>query len=148
MNGQAREVTRLALATRWGRRVRRLHAGTAVLALALLGGCGDGDGDRGAGGPAGPGQPTAGREVTVRGTVTDIPGRQVVVVGRAGYEPSLVIFRQPTSIVVGSVLEVTGRVRTMRVAELEAELGTDLEPSAERFEGQSCLLVSAGSAPG
>jgi len=68
-------------------------------------------------------------------------------VGRAGQDPSLVIFRRPTAVVVGRVVEVTGRVRTLRVSELEAELGTDLEPAVDRFEGLSCLVVSAVAAP-
>lgn len=121
--------------------------GAAVAAMAILGGCGIGGTDRARPDPASPPEMVVGRDVTIRGPVTDVPARQVVTVGRAGQEPLVVILRQPTTVVVGSVLEVTGRVRTFRLAELEAELGMDLEPAVERFEGVSCLLVSRGPAP-
>jgi hypothetical protein len=119
----------------------------AVVAMVLLGACGDGAPDRGTSDPGPPPQITAGSDVTVRGPVTDVPGRHVVTIGRAGQEPLVVIFRQPTTVAVGSVLEVTGRVRTLRVGELEAELGIDLEPAVERFEGLSSLVASSFSVP-
>ncbi len=108
----------------------------------MFGSCSDGSSDGASRPPAPPAQVITGEDVTVRGTVTDAPAPHVVIVGRAGRDPLVVIFRQPTAAVVGSVLEVTGRVRTLRVAEFESELGTDLEPAVDRFEGASCLVVS------
>lgn len=120
---------------------------SVVVALVLLAGCGDGGPETAAPHPGPPPQVTIGSDVTVRGPVTEVPGRHVITIGRAGQEPLVVIFRQPTTVAVGSVLEVTGRVRTLRVAELESELRVDLEPAVERFEGVSCLLASYVSGP-
>lgn len=125
----------------------RAKFGTVVVVITLLGGCSNESSDRVSRPPSPPPQVT-GEDVTVRGTVTDAPARHVVIVGRADREPLVVVLRQPTAPVVGTVLEVTGRVRTFRVAELEAELGTDLEPAVDRLEGGSCLVVSDVPAPG
>lgn len=122
----------------------KLALRSVVVALVLLAGCGDGGPETAAPHPP---QVTTGSDVTVRGPVTEVPGRHVITIGRAGQEPLVVIFRQPMTVAVGSVLEVTGRVRTLRVAELESELGVDLVPAVDRFEGVSCLLASHVSDP-
>ena len=115
----------------------------AVAAMPLLGGCGHGGPDGAAPGPAPRPQLSTGRDVTVRGPVTQVLSGHVVTIGGAGQDPLVVVFRQPTAVTLGRVLEVTGRVRTFRAAELEAEVGTDLAAAVGRFEGATYLLVSS-----
>ncbi len=116
-----------------------------AVAMVLLGACGS-DPDR-AVPPTAPSSPApAAGDVTVRGPVTEVLGGHALTVGRSGQEPLVVVFRHPPAVPVGAVVEVTGRVRTLRVVELEGELGIDLEPEVERFEGASCLVVTVAPA--
>lgn len=54
----------------------------------------------------------------------------------------IVVTLTPVGASVGRDVDVTGRVRTFRRAELEAELGVDLGPAANELEERSCLVAS------
>lgn len=82
-----------------------------------------------------------GDEITLSGRVTASYGIHVFAVG-SGTERVIVVTLTPVGVSVGREIDVTGRVRTFRRAELEAELGVDLGPAADQLEDMSCLVAS------
>ena len=84
--------------------------------------------------------PRAG-EITLRGRVTASFGAHVFVVG-SGAERVVVVTATPVGVSIGRDVDVTGRLRTFRRQELEAELRVDLGPGANELEETSCLVAS------
>jgi len=80
-------------------------------------------------------------EIALSGRVTAAYGPHVFVVG-SGAERVIVVTEMPVAVSVGRDVDVTGRVRTFRRLELEAELGVDLGAAANELENASCLLAS------
>lgn len=79
-------------------------------------------------------------ELSLSGRVTAVYGDHVFTVGSGREQVNVVVARRvPVS--VGSEVEVSGRVRTFRRAELEAELGIDLA-GVDSLERQSCLVAT------
>lgn len=68
-------------------------------------------------------------------------GDHLFAVG-SGAERVVVVTATPVKAWIGSEVDVTGRVRTFRRQELEAELGVDLGPRANELEENSCLVAS------
>ena len=80
-------------------------------------------------------------ELSLSGRVTALYGDHVFTVGSGREQVNVVVARRvPVS--VGSEVEVSGRVRTFRRAELEAELGIDLGPGVDALESRSCLVAT------
>ena len=92
-------------------------------------------------------QPTAsvttqrGDEITLSGRVTESFGAHVFAVG-SGAERVIVVTVTPAGVSIGGDVDVTGRVRTFRRVELEAELGVDLGSATNELEEESCLVAS------
>ena len=82
-----------------------------------------------------------GGEITLSGRVTAWFGAHLFAVG-SGAERVVVVTTTPVRAAVGSDVDVTGRVRTFRRQELEAELGIDLGPPANELEDETCLVAS------
>lgn len=121
----------------------------SLTAVLVLSGCA-GDEPR----PAAPapstvgGGETPGPELTVSGRVTRTVTAYVFEVGREEAGPLLVVSPRRNSAPAGAVVQVTGRVRTLRVVPLAAELRIDLDdPRLRRFEGQTVLVAAAVEVP-
>ena len=80
-------------------------------------------------------------EITLSGRVTASFGAHVFAVG-SGAERVVVVTATPVAASIGRDVDVTGRVRTFRRQELEAELGVDLGQGADGLEETSCLVAS------
>ncbi len=102
-----------------------------------------GDSSRGPGpGAAAVTTPSTDRgDVTLTGQVTRSFGDHVIQIGTGPAEPVLVVLPTPSSFSVGARVEVSGRIRTFDPAGLGVELGVDLGPDAQRFEGERCLVA-------
>ncbi|MDQ4133107.1 MAG: hypothetical protein M3179_07870 [Actinomycetota bacterium] len=122
-----------------------------LLVTALIAGCGNRDGaTRRRPEPTPPArEPLRGAEVSVKGRVTATYGSHVFEVG-SGPERVIVVLARPHVHVIGSDVEVTGRVRTFRRQEIEAELGVGLGPEVSPLEEASCLVATnlGGGDPG
>ena len=68
-------------------------------------------------------------------------GAHLFAVG-SGAERVVVVTATPMAVSIGRDVDVTGRVRTFRRLELEAELGVDLGEGANELENSSCLVAS------
>ena len=79
-------------------------------------------------------------EITLSGRVTVTYGAHVFAVG-SGRERAIVVVAGSAPVAVGSEVEVSGRIRTFRRRELEAELGVDLGPEADALEGYISLVA-------
>ena len=125
-----------------------------IAALALLLGC-SGDGEAPAGVPgAGPvdvtdppaevGEVGTGVQLTVAGPVTRIVDAHLFVIGAEGADPVVVLTPRPGSGVrTGSVVEVTGALRRLTIAAVEAEFGIDLDDQGARdLEGGPALVAT------
>lgn len=89
-----------------------------------------------------------GNEVTVKGRVTRAYTRHLFAVG-TGAQQVIVVVPRGLGAKLGSDVEVTGRVRPFRRAELESELGVALGPEASALEDLDCLVATAATvAPG
>ena len=82
-----------------------------------------------------------GGELTLSGRVTASFGAHIFAVG-SGAERVVVVTATPVTVSIGRDVDVTGRVRTFRRQELEAELGVDLGEGANELEDTSCLVAS------
>ena len=80
-------------------------------------------------------------DVTLTGRVAGSFGDHLIHLGTEPAEPVLVVLRTPSSLAVGTRVEVSGRIRTFDLATLRAELGVDLGPDAQRFQGERCLVA-------
>ena len=80
-------------------------------------------------------------EITLSGRVTASFGAHVFAVG-TGAERVVVVTATPMAVSIGSDVDVTGRVRTFRRQELEADLGVNLGHEANELEETSCLVAS------
>ena len=81
-------------------------------------------------------------EITLSGRVTAYFVAHIFAVG-TGPERVVVVTATPVAVSVGSDVDVTGRVRTFRRRELEAELRIRLGEEANELEETSCLVASA-----
>ncbi len=75
------------------------------------------------------------------GRVTVTYGPHLFAVG-SGREQVTVVVARPLPVTVGDEVEVSGRVRTCRRGELEAELGVALGPEMDGLENRSCLVAA------
>ena len=82
-----------------------------------------------------------GDELTLSGRVTASFGAHIFAVG-SGAERVVVVTATPVGASIGRDVDVTGRVRTFRRQQLEAELGVDLGQGANELEDTSCLVAS------
>ena len=80
-------------------------------------------------------------EITLSGRVTASFGAHVFAVG-FGAERVVVVTATPLAVSIGSDVDVTGRVRTFRRRELEADLGVHLGQETNELEETSCLVAS------
>lgn len=80
--------------------------------------------------------------VSLTGRVTRSFGSHVLQVGSSTSAPVLVVFPDPQSFPVGTLLEVQGRTRPFVAAALEVELGVDLGPEVEGLTG-TCVIVTS-----
>lgn len=80
-------------------------------------------------------------EITLSGRVTASFGAHVFAVG-SGAERVVVVTATPVAVSIGSDVDVTGRVRTFRRQELEADLGVHLGQETNELEETSCLVAS------
>ena len=120
----------------WPRTVRCL-----VLLAAVFGGCAGRDGGtERAPEPATSAALRPGEDVTLRGPVTSTYGAYVFAIGSGSSRAVVVVVPAP-AVIVGRQVEVTGRVRTFRRRELEAELGVDLGPDVGPLEDGVCLVA-------
>ncbi len=67
----------------------------------------------------------------------------IQVGGSTAPDPVLVVVPFRHTLEPGARVEVTGRVRTFRRAELESALGIDLGADVARFEGTRSLVASS-----
>ena len=75
------------------------------------------------------------------GPVTVTYGPHLFAVG-SGREQVTVVVIAPVAVRVGNDIEVSGRARTCRRGELEAELGVALGPVMDGLESGSCLVAA------
>jgi hypothetical protein len=130
---------------------RRRAVAVAVLALlvAVPSACG------GDGAPPPPSAPpsvdrggTPGPGLTVTGEVTRRIEDRTFELGRDGPGPLLVLSVDRSDVDLGAVVTVTGRLRTLRIASLETELGIDLaDERLAAFEGAAILVATTVEAP-
>jgi hypothetical protein len=112
------------------------------LLAAALAACGDRDSaaDR-APSPSTSAPLRSAEEVTLSGRVTVTYGPHLFAVG-SGREQVTVVVAGPAPVTVGDEVEVSGRVRTCRRGELEAELGVALGPRLDELKNDSCLVAA------
>ena len=109
--------------------------------LVLVTACGDGSRGPEPGAAAVTTPSTDRADVTLTGQVARSFGDHVFQLGTGPAEPVLVVLATPSSLAVGARVEVSGRIRTFDPARLGVELGVDLGPDAQHFEGQRCLVA-------
>ncbi len=79
--------------------------------------------------------------VTLTGQVAASLGDHLIQLGNGPAEPVLVVVPTANTVPVGARVEVSGRIRTLERERLAAELGVDLGPEAQPFEGARCLVA-------
>ena len=85
-----------------------------------------------------------GVELTVAGPITRVVDAHLFVIGAEGADPVVVLTpRQGTWVRTGSVVEVTGALRRLTIAAVEAEFGIDIDDRrAGGFEGHPALIAT------
>jgi len=84
-----------------------------------------------------------GPRLSVTGEVARAFGPHVIQIGSTAPDPVLIVVPFRHALEPGVRVEVTGRVRTFRRAELESALGIDFGADVARFEGARCLVASS-----
>ena len=89
-------------------------------------------------------------ELTVAGPVTSVVDAHLFVIGAEGADPVVVLTpRRSSGLRTGSVVEVTGALRRLTIAAVEAEFGIDVDDRrAGGYEGHPALIATEVRTPG